>query len=60
MLQLNASPLLFEMDAPGAILSNVVVTLAVEVQLLMPVTVKTNVPGVLTATVGVVAPVDHK
>jgi predicted signal transduction protein with EAL and GGDEF domain len=60
MLQLNASPLLFEMDAPGTILSNVVVTLAVEVQPLAPVMVTVNIPAVLTVIEGVVAPVDHK
>jgi hypothetical protein len=60
MLQLNASPLLFDMDAPGAILSNVVVTLAVEVQPLAPVIVTVNVPAVLTVIEAVVAPVDHK
>jgi hypothetical protein len=60
VLQLNARPLLLVIDAPGTALSNEVVTLAVDVQLLMPVTVKTYVPGVLTATDGVVSPVDHR
>jgi hypothetical protein len=60
MVQLNARPLLFAMNAPGAILSNVVVTLAVEVQPLAPVIVTVNVPAVLTVIEAVVAPVDHK
>jgi hypothetical protein len=60
MAQLSASPLLFEMDAPGNVLSNVVLTLAVEVQPLAPVMVTVNIPAVVTAIHGVVAPVDHK
>jgi hypothetical protein len=60
MAQLSASPLLFEMDAPGAMLSNEVDPLAVELQPLAPVIVTVNVPAVLTLIEGVVAPVDHK
>jgi hypothetical protein len=60
MAQLKASPLLFVIVAPGAVLSNEVVTLAVEVQPLAPVIVTVNVPAVLTLIEGVVAPVDHK
>ena len=58
--QLNARPLLLVIVAPGAVLSNVVVTLAADVHPLAPVTVTLNVPAVLTVIDAVVAPVDHK
>ena len=60
IVQFNARPLLLLIVAPGAVLSNVVVTLAADVHPLAPVTVTLNVPAVLTVIDAVVAPVDHK
>jgi hypothetical protein len=60
MLQLSARPLLFVITAPGEVLSNEVVTLAVEVQPLPPVIVTVNAPAVLTVIEEFVSPVDHK
>ena len=58
--QFKARPLLLLIVAPGTVLFNVVVTLAVLVHPLVPVTVTLNVPAVLTVIAAVVAPVDHK
>jgi hypothetical protein len=55
--QVNASPLLLLIDAVGAALSSVVVTLVLAVQPLLPVTVAVKVPAVLTVMDEVVAPV---
>ena len=55
--QVNASPLLLLIDAVGAALSSVVVTLVLAVQPLLPVAVTVNVPAVLTVIDAVVAPV---
>ena len=60
IVQFNARPLLLLIVAPGVVLSNVVVTLAVLVHPLAPVTVTLNVPAVFTVIDAVVAPVDHK
>ena len=60
VVQFNARPLLFEMDAPGKVLSNVVVALAVDVHPFSPVTVTVNVPAVFTVIEAVVAPVDQR
>ena len=59
-MQLNARPLSVVIVAPGTVLFNVVVALAVLVHPLVPVTVTLNVPAVLTVIAAVVAPVDHK
>ena len=56
----NARPGLLAIDAPGTVLFNVVVTLAVDVQPLAPVTVTVKVPAVLTVIDAVVSLVDHK
>ena len=48
---------MFAIEAPGKVLSSVVLTEATEVQPLLPVTVTVNVPSVFTATAAVVAPV---
>ena len=56
----SARPLSFEIDAPGVVLSNVVVTLAVDVQPFAPVTVTDHVPAVDTVMHCVVAPVLHE
>ena len=56
-VQTCALPIL---DAPGAVLSSVVVTLAVDVQPFAPVTVTVHVPAVVTVIEAVVAPVFHK
>ena len=56
-VQLKARPLSLEIEAPGKVLSKVVLTLAIEVQPLAPVTVTVNVPAVETVIVAVVAPV---
>ena len=53
-------PVLFVIVAVGAVLFEVVVTLAVFVHPLAAVTVTVNVPAVLTVIAAVVAPVDHK
>ena len=60
MLQLSASPLLFAIEAPGSVLSKVVLTLATEVHPLAPVTVTVKVPAVETVIDEVVAPVFHR
>ena len=60
IVQFNARPLLLLILAAGAVLSSVVVALAVAVHPLAPVTVTVNVPAVLTVIEAVVAPVDHK
>jgi hypothetical protein len=57
--QVNASPLLLLMDADGAVLSSVVLTLVLAVQPLLPVAVTVKVPAVLTVMDAVVAPVLH-
>jgi hypothetical protein len=49
MVQLNAKPLLFVIATVGAVLSNVVVALAVAVQPFGLVTVTVNVPAVVIA-----------
>ena len=51
--------LLLVIPAVGAVLSIVVVTAAVEVQPLVPVTVTVYVPAVVTVIASVVAEVDH-
>ena len=58
--QLNPSPLLLLIEAAGAVLSSVVVTLLVAVHPLAAVTVTEKVPAVLTAMDAVVAPVLHR
>ena len=45
IVQLNASPLLLEIEAPGAAISCVIVMLDVDVHPLLPVTVTVYVPG---------------
>ena len=50
----------YEIDAPGKVLSNVVVTLAVDIHPFSPVTVTVNVPAVFTVIEAVVAPVDQR
>ena len=60
IVQVRARPLSFVIDAPGTVLSRVVVALADEEQPLSPVTVTLKVPAVLTVIDAVVAPVDHK
>ena len=60
VVQFSARPWLLLIDAPGTVLSNVVVTLAVDVQPLAPVTVTVKVPAVLTVIDAVVSLVDHK
>ena len=57
MVQFKSSPLLFAIEAPGKVLSSVVLTEATEVQPLAPVTVTVNVPAVETVMAAVVAPV---
>ena len=48
---------MFAIDAPGKVLSSVVLTDATEVQPLAPVTVTVNVPAEETVMAAVVAPV---
>ena len=57
MVQLRSRPLLFAIEAPGKVLSSVVLTEATEVQPLAPVTVTVNVPAEETVMAAVVAPV---
>ena len=59
VVQLNAKPLSFVIDAPGTVLSSVVVTLAVDWQPPVPVTVTVKMPAVLTVIEADVSPVDH-
>ena len=56
-VQLKARPLSLVIEAPGKVLSKVVLTLAIEVQPLAPVTVTVNVPAVETVIAAVVEPV---
>ncbi len=60
VVQFKARTLLLLIAAVGAVLSKVVVALAVEVHPLSPFTVTVKVPAVLTVIAAVVAPVDHK
>jgi hypothetical protein len=45
IVQLNASPLLLDIEAPGAVIFCVIVMLDVDVHPLAPVTVTVYVPG---------------